>query len=76
MKIGEIKGRITTKYFYFDAEARVKKLDYVSVKDPEGNWVLAIVDSVVADVAGNRARAKVIGFRDSRGFLTTPKIPF
>ena len=76
MRLGELSGSITTKGFSFKAEARVRKLDYVSVKDPEGRWVLGIVDSVVTDSQHTRIRVKVIGYRDGRGFLKTPKIPF
>ena len=76
VEIGKVSRRVTTKRFGFDAEARVNKLDYVAVKDPEGKWVLSIIDSVVGYENYTRASARVIGFRDARGFLKTPKIPF
>jgi DNA helicase HerA-like ATPase len=74
--IGKISGRVTTKEFSFDAEARVNKLDYVAAKDHEGKWVLAIIDSVVNFENITKATARVIGYRDGRGFLKTPKMPF
>jgi DNA helicase HerA-like ATPase len=76
MLLGKISGRITTKGFGFDAEARVRKLDYVMVKDPEGRWVLACIDSVVRSGEGTRVHAQVVGYRDRRGFLKTPATPF
>lgn len=76
VEIGKISGRVTTKRFGFDAEARVNKLDYVALKDSEGKWILAIIDSVVGYSTYTRASARVIGYRDNRGFLKTPKVPF
>jgi DNA helicase HerA-like ATPase len=76
MLLGRISGRITTKNVRFDTEARVRKLDYVSIKDPEGRWILAYIDSVTRYEKKTVASARVIGFRDSRGFLKTPKVPF
>ena len=75
MLLGKVSGRTTTKRFGFRAEARVNKLDYIAAKDPEGKWVLAIVDSVVQYSDVTKVSARVIGYRDSRGFLQTPKIP-
>ncbi|RLI95824.1 MAG: hypothetical protein DRO99_05320, partial [Candidatus Aenigmatarchaeota archaeon] len=53
-----------------------RKLDYVSIKDPEGRWILACIDSVTRYEKKTMASARIIGYRDSRGFLKTPKIPF
>ena len=76
VEIGKVSGRVTTKRFGFDAEARINKLDYIALKDTEGKWVLAIIDSVVGHETYTRASSRVIGYRDSRGFLKTPKVPF
>ncbi len=76
MLLGTISGRITTKGISFNAEARVRKLDYVSIKDPEGRWILACIDSVTRYEKKTVATAKVIGYRDGRGFLKTPRVPF
>jgi len=76
MLLGKISGRITTKGVSFEAEARVRKLDYVSIKDPEGRWILACIDSVTRYESKTVASARIIGYRDSRGFLKTPKVPF
>jgi len=75
MLLGKVCGKTTTKRFSFKAEARVNRLDYVAAKDPEGKWILALVDSVVQYADYIRVGAKVIGYRDNRGFLQTPKIP-
>ncbi len=75
MILGKVSGSATTKRFGFEAEARVNKLDYVSAKDPEGKWVLAIVDSVVQYHDSTKVSARVIGYRDSRGFLQSPRVP-
>lgn len=74
--LGKISGKITTTGFGFEAEARVKKLDYIAVKDPEGRWILACIDSIVREGSSTIARANIIGYRDRRGFLKTPKVPF
>jgi DNA helicase HerA-like ATPase len=76
MILGKISGRITTKSISFEADARVRKLDYVSIKDPEGRWILGNIDSVTRYESKTMASARIIGYRDSRGFLKTPKVPF
>ncbi len=76
MQIGTISGKTTTRSFGFDAESRVRKTDYITTKDPEGNWVLASIDRISTSGERTRAEAGVIGFRDSRGFLKTPNVPF
>jgi len=76
MLLGRISGRITTKKVRFDAEARVRKLDYISIKDPEGKWILGNIDSVTRYESKTMSTARIIGYRDSRGFLKTPKVPF
>ncbi|MBN2101515.1 MAG: ATP-binding protein [Candidatus Aenigmarchaeota archaeon] len=76
MLLGKISGRVTTAGFSFDAEARVKKMQYVTVKDSEGHWVLGYIDSLVRYGTETVAKVVVIGYRDSRGFLKTPNAPF
>jgi len=76
MLLGKISDKITTKSFSFDAEARVKRLEYITLKDTEGRWILAYVDSIVHYRGNSKVHANVIGYRDKRGFLKTPDIPF
>jgi DNA helicase HerA-like ATPase len=76
MMLGRISGSVTTKDFSFKAEAKVKKLQYVAVKDYEGKWILSYVDSITNYMNNTVAKAKVIGFRDSRNFLKPLAIPF
>ncbi len=76
MMLGRISGSVTTKDFSFKAEAKVKKLQYVSVKDFEGKWILGYVDSITNYMNSTLAKAKVIGFRDSRNFLKPLPVPF
>ena len=76
MMLGRISGRITSKKVSFEAEARVQKLDYVSIKDPEGRWILGNIDSVTRYETKTVSTARIIGYRDSREFLKTPKVPF
>lgn len=76
MMLGKISGSVTTKEFSFKAEARIKKLQYIAVKDFEGKWILAYIDSVVKYPNRTMGKAKVIGFRDSRGFLKPLNVPF
>ena len=76
MQLGTVVGKTTTRSFSFEAEARIRKTDYVTLKDPEGVWVLASIDRITTDGHKTRADANVIGFRDSRGFLKPPSVPF
>jgi hypothetical protein len=76
MLLGTISGNVTTHDFSFDAEARVKKLQYLTVKDFEGRWILAYIDSIIKHGEITKANAKVIGSRDSRGFLKQIQVPF
>ncbi|HJW97140.1 MAG TPA: ATP-binding protein [archaeon] len=76
MQLGTVVGKTTTRTFSFDAESRIRKTDYVTLKDPEGIWVLAGIDRITTDGSRTRADASVIGFRDSRGFLKSPSVPF
>ena len=76
MLLGKISGRITTKGFSFEAEARIRKLDYISMKDPEGRWILGRIDSIVRYAEKTMAKADIIGYRDTRSFLKTPNTPF
>ncbi len=76
MMLGRISGSVTTKDFSFKAEAKVKKLQYVAVKDFEGKWILSYVDSITNYMNSTVAKAKVIGARDSRNFLKPLSAPF
>jgi len=76
MLLGKISGRVTTGGFTFEAEAKINKLEYVTVKTPEGKWVMAYIDSIVRYGEKTIAEVIVIGHRDERGFLVTPNVPF
>ncbi len=76
MLLGRIYGSVTTKRFSFKAEVRIKKLQYVAVKDFEGKWVLARIDSVIKYTKFTVAKVHIIGYRDNRGFLKAPSVPF
>jgi DNA helicase HerA-like ATPase len=76
MMLGRISGSVTTKDFSFKAEAKVKKLQYVAVKDFDGKWILSYIDSITNYMNSTVAKAKVIGYRDSRSFLKSLSIPF
>lgn len=76
MMLGRISGSVTTKDFSFKAEAKVKKLQYVAVKDYEGKWTLSYIDSITNYMNTTVAKAKAIGYRDSRNFLKPLSVPF
>jgi len=75
MLLGKISGKVTTTDFNFEAEAMVKKLDFVTVKTHEGQWVTAYIDNITRYADRTIAEARVIGFRNQRGFLVTPNVP-
>jgi len=74
--LGKISGRVTTAEFSFEAEANVKKLDFVAVKTSDGQWVTAYIDSITRYANRTIADCRVIGYRNSRGFLVVPNAPF
>jgi hypothetical protein len=76
MMLGHISGSVTTKDFSFKAEAKIKKLQYIAVKDFEGKWILSYIDSITNYMNTTTAKAKVMGFRDSRNFLKQLSVPF
>ncbi len=76
MMLGKIHGRVTTTEFTFEAEARIKKLDYVAVKASEGEWVTAYIDDITRYAEKTIANCHVIGYRNTRGFLVVPNVPF
>jgi DNA helicase HerA-like ATPase len=76
MLLGKISGKVDTRSFNFEAEAKIKKLQYLAVKDPEGHWMLSYVDSITRYADQTVGRAEVIGYRDERGFLKSPSSPF
>ncbi len=76
MMLGKIHGRVTTTGFSFEAEAKVKKLDYVAIKTPEGEWVTAYIDKITRYADRTIANCHVIGYRNPRGFLVVPNVPF
>jgi len=76
MLLGKISGKVTPSEFNFEAEAQVKKLDFVAVKTPEGEWVTAYIDNIIRYADRTIAEAKVIGYRNQRGFLVSPNVPF
>ncbi len=76
MMLGKIHGRVTTTEFSFEAEAKVKKLDYVAIKTPEGEWVTAYIDNITRYADKTIANCHVIGYRNPRGFLVVPNVPF
>lgn len=76
MLLGKISGKVTTSEFNFEAEARVKKLDFVAIKTSEGQWVTAFIDNITRYADKTIAETRVIGYRNQRGFLITPNVPF
>ncbi len=79
MLIGEVYGKTGTHKFRFYAYKEIKKLDFVTVKDDEGHWILCkvdVVESISEDKKNvkNMAHAEVIGYRED-GILKTLKKP-
>ncbi len=73
--IGEVYGKTSVKTFRFRAYKDVRKLDFVTVKGDDEQWVLCQIDSVESYPDGKiMAVTKVIGYRDGSS-LKVPKIP-
>ena len=54
----------------------VKKMDFVAVRDVERHWVLGRIDSIYREGDKTIAKVSVIGFKNSRGVVTPPRLPF
>ncbi len=73
--IGEVYGKTGTKTFSFRAYKSVQKLDFVTIKGAEDQWILCQIDKVESHPDGkNIALCKVIGWRDSSSLMAL-KIP-
>jgi len=76
MLIGKIIGKTTPESFYFEVSGIVKKLDFVAVRDPEKHWILGRIDDLFRDKERTVAKVTVVGYKDTRGVVRTPKMPF
>ncbi|RLG12926.1 MAG: ATPase [Candidatus Nanohalarchaeota archaeon] len=75
MLIGEVVGKTGTKTFRFRAYKDVNKLDFVTVKNKDNQWVLAQIDNIEGHPDGrNIAQCIILGYRE-KGALLTPKTP-
>ncbi len=75
MLVGEVFGKTGTKRFSFRAYKEIRRMDFVTVKSSDDNWILCRVDDVTMDPDGKTVcKAKVIGYRDN-GILKVPKVP-
>ncbi|MBW6451109.1 MAG: ATP-binding protein [DPANN group archaeon] len=78
MLIGEVFGKTGTIHFSFKAYKDIKRLDFVTIKDEKGRWILGQVIKVESESEDkktivNTAYTKVIGFRNEEGMLMTLK---
>ncbi len=75
MLIGEVVGKTGTKTFRFRAYKDVNKLDFVTVKNKDDQWILAQIDNIEGHPDGrNIAQCIILGYRE-KGSLLTPKTP-
>ncbi len=75
MLIGEVVGKTGTKTFSFRAYKDVNKLDFVTVKNKEDQWILAQIDNIESHPDGRIiAVCMVLGYRE-KGTLLSPKTP-
>jgi len=76
MLIGRVIGKTTPESFYFEVTDVVRKMDFVAVRDPEKHWILGRIDDLFRDKEKTVAKVTVIGYKDTRGVVRTPKMPF
>ncbi|MCK5299598.1 MAG: ATP-binding protein, partial [Candidatus Aenigmarchaeota archaeon] len=80
MLIGEVFGKTGTRHFNFRAYKVVSKLDFITIKNEDGKWVLCQIENVESDFDSEKntqilnAKATVIGYRDE-GILQSMKTP-
>jgi hypothetical protein len=76
MLVGRIIGKTTPERFFFEVTEIIKKFDFVATRDPERHWILGRVDSIFQEKDKTIARVSVIGYKDQRGIIKTPRMPF
>ncbi len=76
MLIGEVFGKTGTKDFYFRAyNDDIKRLDFVTVKGHNDQWILCQIDNVEYHPDGKIvAHTKILGYREN-GALMSLKTP-
>jgi len=76
MLIGKIIGKTTPERFHFEVTDIIRKLDFVAIRDRERHWVLGRIDSIFQEKDKTIAKVSVIGYKDSRGLIQCPRMPF
>ncbi len=76
MIVGKIIGKVTTNFFDFQVEGKVKKFEFVQVYHKDYGYVLCQVMELERTLSGMIAKTAVIGYMNSDGRLSTIKIPF
>ncbi len=75
MLVGEVFGKTGTKSFHFRAYKEVNRMDFVTVKSADDNWLLCRVEDVEMHPDGKMVcKARIIGYREN-GILKIPKVP-
>ncbi len=73
--LGTISGKINTNSFSFTAEKDVNKFDYIKTYHENNGFILSQIIKLVNKKDNIHAKAKIIGYRDSRNLLKKPKTP-
>ncbi len=76
MLVGKIVGKTSPESFRFEVSDIIRKMDFVAVRDPERHMVLGRIDEISQKGDKAVAEVSVIGYKDSRGLVQRPRMPF
>ena len=76
MLVGKIVGKTSPESFRFEVSDIIRKMDFVAVRDPERHMVLGRIDDIFQKGDQAIAEVSVIGYKDNRGLVQRPRMPF
>ncbi|MBD3155730.1 MAG: DUF87 domain-containing protein [Candidatus Aenigmarchaeota archaeon] len=76
MLVGRIVGKTSPESFRFEVSDIIRKMDFIAVRDPERHMVLGRIDDIFQKEDRAIAEVTVIGYKDNRGLVQRPRMPF
>lgn len=76
MLVGKIVGKTSPESFRFEVSDIIRKMDFIAVRDPERHMVLGRIDDIFQKEDRAIAEVTVIGYKDNRGLVQRPRMPF
>ena len=76
MLLGTIQGKITTNAFSFEAKEEPRNFDYVQIYHQVYDYVLCQITEITKQGGKTTASCQIIGYKDDKGRIKRPRIPF